>query len=66
MKRAAAQKIADELADKKLEADIVGLMTELRDKPDDAGVIENYRERVAGHVAAHAVVTKFISENFRD
>lgn len=66
MKRTAAQKIADDLTDEKIKGDITGLITELRDKPDDPSVIENYRSRVAGHMVAHAAASDFITKNFKD
>jgi predicted transcriptional regulator len=66
MKRADAQKVADDLTNEKIKGDITGLLTELRDKPGDADVIENYRQRIAGHDHAHAVATDFIGKNFKD
>jgi hypothetical protein len=66
MKRADAQRVADDLTDEKIKGDITGLLTELRDKPDDPDVIENYRRRIAGHDQALAVATDFIGKNFKD
>jgi hypothetical protein len=67
MKRAAAQKIIDDITDEKIKGDLNGLLTELRDGATKADeVVENYHQRVAGHVQAHAAATDFIEQNFKD
>lgn len=67
MKRAAAQKIIDDITDEKIKGDLNGLLTELRDEAAKADeVLENYRQRVAGHDQAHAAATAFIEQNFKD
>lgn len=64
MKRADAQKIVDDQNDEDIKSSLLGMMTELRDKPNDPAVIETYRRRIANFNASHAEATYFIAKNF--
>lgn len=68
MKLADAQKIVDDLTDENVKSIILGLFTELRDRPNYGGaaesIIENYQQRIVNQDKAHALVTDFITKNF--
>lgn len=67
MKRTAAQKVADDLTDRKIESSINGLLVELQNNPGNPdGIIKTYDDRIAKIFGAHAIATDFINRNFQE